>query len=677
MGGSGGIGGGASLSETILVALAGQPNVGKTTVFNLLTGLNQHVGNWPGKTIEQKSGTYHHNDLTFRIVDLPGTYSLTANSPEEVIARDFIIKEKPDVVVVVIGASAPERNLYLVAELLPLPAPVVIGVNMMDVAEREQIQIETDVLQAAIGVPVVPMVATRNQGVWELMDAVEAVVTGRFHYAPRRPQIRENHRLELEKIEAMIENSVPEPYPLRWTALKLLEGDREMTRLVRERLSDEGWQAVHALLLAHEDAVIAVASGRYDWIGRMTRAALVRPRAGRITLTERVDRIATHPIWGLGLLALVLALIFSLTYAIGTPLQDALDTYLIAPLADWLTSSLANGPAWLTGLLVDGVLAGAGTVIIFFPILVIFFACMGLLEDMGYMTRAAYVMDRFMHLMGLHGRSFLPLFLGFGCNVPAVFGARIIDVRRARLLTIILAPLVPCTARMVVTAFLASIFFADKAVLVSGGLILMSLVVLAIVGVVLNKLLFKGEHSAFIMELPLYHIPNWRTIGLLVWQRTVDFVARAGTIILIVSVILWALSSFPGETIEESVLAQVGRWLEPLGNLMGLNWKMVLALLSGFFAKENSIATLGVLYGAGEGGVGLAEALGEAISPAAALSFMVAQMLFIPCVAVVAAIRQETRSWRWTLFSVGLLLFISLLGGILVFQIANLLGWGS
>lgn len=665
------------MDKTILVALAGQPNVGKTTVFNLLTGLNQHVGNWPGKTIEQKEGVYHHNNLKIRIVDLPGIYSLTANSPEEVIARDFIIREKPDVVVAVIGAASPERNLYLVSELLLLPAPVVLGVNMMDVAEREQIHLEPRVLQAALGVPVVPMIATRNEGVRELMEAVEDVVHGRFQYQPCKPQIRDDHRLVLEEIERLIGGAVPEPYPLRWTALKLLEGDREMTRLVHAELSDEVWEAVHAILMAHEDAVIAVASGRYDWIVRMTRAALTRPRAGRITLTGRLDRIATHPIWGLVLLALVLVLIFGLTYSIGTPLQDALEIYLLDPLSRWLETGLANSPAWLSGLLVDGVLAGAGTVITFFPILAIFFACMGLLEDLGYMARAAYVMDRFMHIMGLHGRSFLPLFLGFGCNVPAVIGTRIIDSYRARILTIILSPLVPCTARMVVIAFLAPVFFGNYATLVSGGLILLSLVVLAVMGIIINGVFFKGEHVAFIMELPLYHIPNWRTIGLSVWQRTAEFISKAGTIILIMSVILWALASFPGETIEESVLAWVGRFLEPVGGLMGMDWKMVLALLTGFFAKENSIATLAILYAGGEGELGgLAETLSALVTPAAGLSFMVVNMLFIPCVATVAAIRQETASWRWTLVSVGLLLVISLLAGIGVFQLASWLGWG-
>lgn len=663
------------MAEAFLAALAGQPNVGKTTVFNLLTGLNQHVGNWPGKTIEKKAGEYHHNGTHFRIVDLPGTYSLTANSPEEVIARDFIIKEQPDVVIAIIGAEAPERNLYLIAELLPLPCRLVIGINMMDIAEREGLQIETDVLQSAIGVPVIPLVATRNRGVRELMDAVISVANGSLPYAPRIPQIRQDHRAVLDELASIIEPAVPAPYPVLWTALKLLEGDREMTRLVRERLPDEGWKRAHAILLAHEDAIVAIASGRYDWIGRMTRAALVRPHTGRVTLTDRIDRIATHPIWGLGVLFLMLAVIFGLTYSIGVPLQNVLDRFLVAPLADWLSTTLANSPAWLTGLLINGVLAGAGTVITFFPILVTFFASMGLLEDLGYMARAAYVTDRFMHRMGLHGRSFLPLFLGFGCNVPAVVGTRIIDAPRARLLTILLSPLVPCTGRMVVIALLAPVFFPGKSTLVSAGLILTSLIVLALVGMLIHRLFFRGEHLAFIMELPLYHFPHWRTIALLVWQRTVEFVTKAGTIILLMSVVLWALSSYPGDALEESALAVFGRWLEPLGRLMGLDWQMMLALLSSFFAKENAIATLGILYGGPGSPSGLAESLIGSVGPAAGLSFMVIQMLFVPCAATVAAIRQETRSWRWTAFSVALLATLSLIGGTAVYQGAVLFGW--
>jgi ferrous iron transport protein B len=327
-------------------------------------------------------------------------------------------------------------------------------------------------------------------------------------------------------------------------------------------------------------------------------------------------------------------------------------------------------------LVVEGIIGGVGTVITFLPILLIFLATFGLLEDLGYMARAAYVMDRFMHLMGLHGKSFLPLFLGFGCNVPSIVGARVIESRRARLLTILIAPLVPCTARMVVVAFLTPVFFGRAATLVSWGLIALNLVVLALSGIAINKIAFQGERAAFIMELPLYHIPNWRTIGLLVWQRTKAFFVRVGTIILTVSLIVWALSALPAGDVETSYLAQFGRLLAPLGALMGMSWRMMVALLTSFIAKENSVATLGILYGAGEEEATLAAILGAALTPATGLAFLIVQMLFIPCVSTVAAIWQETRSARWTLFNLAFLLLVSFGTSIVVYQGARLLGWG-
>jgi len=662
--------------KTITVALAGQPNVGKSTVFNLLTGLSQHVGNWPGKTIDRKEGIHRHDNLVMRIVDLPGTYSLTANSLEEMIARDYIIKERPDVVVAIIDASALERNLYLVAELLPLPAPVVVALNMIDVAEQQGVHIEPKVLEAALGVPVIPMVATKNQGVRELVEAIEAVAIGEHPYAPKRPRIREDHREVLREIKELIAQDVPELYPCDWVALKLLEGDGEITEMMQKRLPEERWERVHDILMRHEDAILAVAGGRYEWIGRMVRAAVVRPRVGQITLTDRLDRYATHPFWGLLILLGMLGLVFWLTYTVGAPLQELLDTYLVQSGAEWVRSALEGAPAWLVGLLADGVIGGAGMVITFLPILVIFFAALGLLEDVGYMARAAYVMDRFMHLMGLHGKSFLPLFLGFGCNVPAVMGARVVEGQRARLLTILVAPLVPCTARMAVVAVLTPVFFGPNAALVSWGLVGLNLVMLAIIGVALHELVLGGEHVAFIMELPLYHLPNLRTIGLSVWQRTVHFLKKAGSIILVVSVVVWALSVLPGGKIESSYLAAMGQLLAPLGGLMGLGWRMMVALLTSFVAKENTVATLGILYGAGEEEAQLAEIMGGILTPAAALAFLVVQMLFIPCVATVATIRQETGSWKWTAFSIALLLILSFSVGIAIYQGARLVGWG-
>ncbi|MFQ6102191.1 MAG: ferrous iron transport protein B [Anaerolineae bacterium] len=657
----------------ILVALAGQPNVGKSTIFNLLTGLNQHVGNWPGKTVERKEGTFTFNGMTYRLVDLPGTYSLTANSAEEVIAREFIIRERPDVVVALVDAAILERSLYLVAELLSLPAPVIVALNMMDVAQQEGFRIEPEVLEAALGVKVVPMVASRNVGVHELLEDIDAVARDSHVYAPKRPEIRADHREVLDEIERLIDGCVPAPYPQDWVVLKLLEGDRGVTEMIQGCMSSEQWEAVHDVLRAHDDALIAVASGRYEWIGRMIRAAVTRPKTGQIGLTERLDRWATHPFWGLLILAGILGLIFWLTYAVGTPLQDLLDIYMVEGLRSLARSWLAGAPPWLANLMADGVIGGVGSVLTFLPILVIFFAVMGTLEDMGYMARAAYVMDGFMHLMGLHGKSFLPLFLGFGCNVPAVLGTRVIESRRARLLTIFLAPLIPCTARMAVVAFLAPAFFGAAATLVSWGLILLALAVLALSGVLINKTIFRGRRAAFIMELPLYHVPNGRTIGMLVWQRSLAFLKKAGTLILVVSMVVWALSMLPGGEIETSFLARIGRLLEPVGRLLGFDWRLTVALLASFIAKENSIATLGVLFGTGEG-AGLAATLAAIFPVSTALAFLVVQMLFVPCVATVAVVRQETGSWRRTLLNLGFLLLVSWAAGMAVFWLAGLAG---
>ncbi|NLS78064.1 MAG: ferrous iron transport protein B [Chloroflexi bacterium] len=659
--------------RVITVALAGQPNVGKSSVFNTLTGLNQHVGNWPGKTVEQRTGTFAYNGVTYRLVDLPGTYSLTANSLEEVIAREYIIRERPDVVAVILSAPVLERNLYLVAELLGLEAPLVVGLNMVDVAEQEGMRIEPRVLEAAMGIPVVPMTATKGLGIQELVRAVDEVAHGRTPQQPQRPEIRRDHQEVLDQLLALIGARAPEGYPAQWVALKLLEGDGEISALMSQRIPAEEWAAVSRILLEHEDAVIAVAGGRYEWVARMVRAAVVRPRAGQITLTSQLDRIATHPFWGLLVLAGILGVVFWLTYTVGAPLQEWLQVTVVGGLGQLITSALAGGPRWLTALLVDGVLGGAGTVITFLPILAIFFATLGLLEDVGYMARAAYVMDRFMHLMGMHGKSFLPLFLGFGCNVSSVVGARVIESPRARLLTVLISPLVPCTGRMAVVTFLAPLFFGRGALAVTWGLVAINLVALAVLGVVLSKTLLRGEQVAFIMEMPLYHLPNPRTIAIQVWQRVGEFLHKAGTMILLVSVLIWLLGAVPTGEIQTSLLAAIGRGLEPVGRLMGLDWRMMLALLSSFAAKENSLATLGVLFGAGDSAGSLGSVLQAAIGARAAWAFLVVQMLFVPCVATVAAMRQETRSWGWTLAGVVLLLVLSLLGGTAAYQIAGLL----
>jgi ferrous iron transport protein B len=659
-------------ARRLVIGLAGQPNVGKSTVFSILTGLTAEVGNWPGRTVERREGSARIGGRDFHIVDLPGTYSLTSNSEEERIAREFILAERPDVIVMLADASALERNLYLLAELLLLPIPVVLGVNMVDVARREGIEFDAHVLQAALGLPVVPMVASRNEGVAELLAAAAAVADGQVAFSPDRPEIAAAHREVCDQIDTLIEPSLPVGVPARWAALKLLEGDREITTKAQQWLPEPAWTEVHALLRAHEDAVLDVAGARYEWIGRMVRAAVRRPRLGQISFTDRFDRIATHPGWGLALLMGVFGLVFWLTFSVAGPIQEWLEAAVVSNVAEAATRALSSAPGWVSGMLVDGMLAGAGVVFTFVPILFVFFLALGFLEDTGYQSRMAYVMDRFMHRIGLHGKSFLPLFLGFGCNVPAVMGSRVIESRPARLLTIMLTPFVPCSARLLVLAFMVPLFFPAYPALVAWGLVAVNLAVLVLIAVLLDRLVFHRERLAFIMEMPLYHVPNLRTILVFALSNVWTFVKRAATIIVIVSMILWLLVSYPGEHVNDSYLARFGQALEPIGAMMGLDWRLIVATLSAFVAKENSIAALGIIYGGGEDTLGVT--LAALVAPASALAFLVVNMLFVPCVATVAAVRQETRSWGWTAASAGLMLASALLFGTLVYQAARLFG---
>jgi ferrous iron transport protein B len=653
------------------VALAGQPNVGKSTVFNMLTGMNQHVGNWPGKTIEQKTGSIRLDGRGADLVDLPGTYSLSANSEEERIARDYLLRERPDVVIALVNAAALERSLYLVAELLALDLPVVVGLNMLDVASQRGVHVEPHVLQAALGVPVVPLVATRNSGVEELARTALRAADDPASLHPNKPAIKAEHRPVLEQLRFLINGGVPEPYPDDWAALKLLEGDPEITAAVRAALPPERWAHVHALLAEHEDAFLDIAGGRYEWIGRMVRAAVAKPRAGAIARTDQLDRLATHPVWGVALLMAMLGAVFALTYAVATPVAEWLSGHVLAGLTSVAGALLAGAPPLLQSFVVDGVINGAGTVLTFLPVLIVFFAALGMLEDSGYLARGAYVTDRFMHSMGLHGKSFMPLFLGFGCNVPAIMGTRIIEEPRARHLTMILAPLVPCTARIAVIVFLAPAFFGAWAPLVSWGLVAANLVVLALAGIAIHRLAFAGEHSAFIMELPLYHRPNGRTVGRYVWDNTTAFVRKAGTLILLAAMAIWALSTLPGGTLESSALAAAGRWIEPAGKLMGFpDWRAPVALLSSFFAKENTIASLAVLYGSEPSGA-MAAQVALTLAPAAKLALLAVAMLFIPCLASVATIKQESGSWRWTAASMALPLVVSIAVGMGIYQIGK------
>jgi ferrous iron transport protein B len=654
-------------SESLLVALAGQPNAGKSTVFNILTGLSQHVGNWPGKTVEKKEGAHAADGVEMRIVDLPGTYSLTAFSEEEKVAREFIIHEAPDVIVLLVNAAALERSLYLLAELLLLGSPVIVAMNMLDVAEAQGIRVDAEALEKALGLPVIPMIATKNRGIRELVQRIISVSRGEVQPLPKLPLVREDHRKLFEELTTLIRDAVHPPYTTPWVAAKLMEGDPEVSAMMEGLAPAPVWGQVRSLLIAHEDSLHAVVCGRYDWVEEITRACVSRFRMGQVVMTDRIDHVLTRPAFGIPVLLAVLGCVFFLTYNVGFPLQKLLEG-LVKGFTAGISPFLTTAPDWLQGLLIGGVIGGVGSVLTFLPILLIFFATLAFLEDVGYMARAAFVMDRFMHLVGLHGKSFIPMCLGFGCNVPAIIGVRIIESKKARLLTMLLTPFVPCTARLAVLTFIAAAIFAANATIVVWSLVALNILILGATGMVVHLFLMKEEATPFIMELPLYHRPDPRTILNVIRARTVAFVRRAGTVILTVSVLVWLLSYFPSGQTESSFLAGIGRFIEPLGRPLGLDWKMVTALLTSLVAKENAVATLGVLYGVGE--QGLLQILPSVMSHASALSFLTVVMLFVPCAATITVMRREMADRLWFISSLVLTFVVSYLGGMAAYRIA-------
>ena len=670
------------------VALVGNPNCGKTTLFNALTGSDQYVGNWPGVTVEKKEGTAKVGDVSFTVVDLPGIYSLSPYSMEELVARRFIIGEKPDAIINIVDATNLERNLYLTMQLLELERPMVLALNFMDEVEKKGDQIDCGKLAAHLGVPAIPISARDGQNIDKLVEEAHRQMHTGLTLEPDDLYDDFTHAIHHRIGDIIHDRAYERGIPAHWAAIKLLEGDSEVAKDLG--LGETTLRRIDQIATEYEasselgDRETLLADSRYRFVERVVRSSVKRRGdGGKPTITERIDAVATHKYFALPLFLAMMLVVFLITFSgPGAWLSDGIAAFLenvLCPGASaWLNS--LGAPAWLTGLLVDGLISGVGGVITFLPMIALLFLFLSLLEDSGYMARAAFVMDRTLRHFGLSGKAFIPMLMGFGCTVPAVMGARTMENEKDRRMTILLVPFMSCGARLPIYGLMTAAFFPDHAGLVVFGLYLLGPVLAFLSGLFLKRFLFKGEPAPFLLELPPYRMPTAKNIWLHVWQRVRDFLTRAGTIIAAMSVVVWFLQSF-GPNFQmvsdtaESILARFGSFIAPIFAPLGFGaWQAAVALLTGLIAKEAVVSSMSLFYGFSMTDYAAAgAAMAVTFSSAAALAFLVFCALYTPCVAAIATIRREMGSRRWTVLTLAWQLAVAYLASFVAYHLALLM----
>ncbi len=661
----------------ILIALAGNQNCGKTTLFNHLTGSNQHVGNFPGVTVEHKEGKIKsHKNIA--VVDLPGIYSLSPYTSEEIVSRDFIIHQNPDAIINIVDATNLQRNLYLTLQLIELGKPMVIALNMMDEIEANSITIDIPKLSRELGVPVVPIAASKNQGVEELVNTVAKTVTNRT--LPQKYDFCEGavHRALHAAAHLIEDHARLLSYPPRFAASKLIEGDEPLEQALS--MSDSDKDILQHIIAQMEsetgmDREAALVDMRYQFIEKLYESCVKKPKnATSASFSIRLDKILTHKIWAIPIFIGIMVLIFYLTFdLIGGFLSDSL-ALGIANLSSLVDSglTLAGVSPWMHSFLIDGVFTGVGTVLSFLPIIVILFFFLSLLEDSGYMARVAFVMDSLLRKIGLSGRSFVPMLIGFGCSVPAIMSTRTLSSDRDRKLTILITPFMSCGAKVPIYALFAAAFFVKNQALVMTSMYILGIIVAIITGLIFKKTLFRGNPVPFVLELPAYRFPSPKSVLLLVWEKAKDFIVRAFTIIFIASIIIWFLQSFDLQfhfvsDNSISILASIGRLVSPVFAPLGFgNWESATALITGLTAKETVISTLSVLSGEGH-------ALTSLFTPLSAYSFMAFTLLYMPCFAAMAATRREMGSTKGAVLAMLYQTLIAWLVAFIIFQTGSLL----
>ncbi len=721
----------------LTIALAGNPNSGKTTIFNNLTGTRQKVGNWPGVTVEKKEGRINRFGYDLTVVDLPGTYSLTPFSIEEVVARNFLLDEKPDVVIDIIDASNLERSLYLATQIRELDCKVLFALNMADVAHTRGMKIDSRKLSDLLDVPVIFTVGNRNEGMDDLLQAAIALAESTAPLARSR-RVKYTHDIEeavgrlrdymLSKADGAL------PYHPRWMAIKLIEDDK----IVKERLVAAAPDAGRAILQASqtlrqqlaerydEEPQIVMTDERYGFIAGIVREVQTAGTLQRVDLSRTIDLVLTHRFFGFPIFFFFIWAMFQLTFTLGEYPVQWIEAG-VKMLSEAASGLLPQGA--LRGLVLDGIIGGVGSVVVFLPTILILFLCIALFEDTGYMARSAFLMDRIMHLIGLHGKSFIPMLMGFGCNVPAIMAARTLESEKDRILTILITPFMSCSAKLPVYVVLAGAFFGVQAGTVIFGIYLLGIVLSIITGRLFRSTLLKGVDAPFVMELPPYRMPMAKSLLIHMWDRSKIFLRKMGKIILAGSILIWFLSNFPqsadialhfagekeqiraaaaaqktaatpaeqkqidarmeealadlqqrekAEFTRSSFIGRLGGFIEPVFAPLGIDWRSAVALLSGFVAKEIVISTLGVLHAMGdtadEGALG--SALVEAgMTPLSALSMMVFVLLYLPCLATTTSIRKETGSYGWMFFSIGYSTTVAWGMAFVVYQGGRLLGF--
>ena len=671
--------------KKLIVGLAGNPNVGKTTVFNKLTGMRQHVGNWPGKTVEKAEGHFKHGNYEYNVIDLPGNYALSAHSMEEIVSRDFIVDDDSDVIINVVDAANLERNLYLTVQMMELGANLVIALNMNDFAKKKEHIIDIKLMSKLLGIPIVEISAKTGDGFEKLLNTVEKQAKKPIDSSEKISYSNDikGHLAELQEIIKKDETLMN--VPSIWTAVKLLERDTIIIDKVQKSeygskiLIEVDKVSKHLHDVYRECPEEVIANARYAFIDGLVAESVKKPAVEKETTTDKIDKIVTNRILAPFIFIIIMCAMFQLTFTIGAPFQDMIDV-AFGSISEFVAGFIAN--EYLASFICDGIIGGVGGVLTFLPIIILMFLFLSILEDCGYLARAAFTLDKLMHkIVGLHGKAFIPMILGFGCGVPAIMATRTMENEGDRMLAMMLVPFMSCTARLPIYAIFIAAFFPDNQGTMLLAIYLLGIVVALIVAAILKRTMFKGLSTPFVMELPTYKVPSLKGILLHTWEKVKGFLRKAGTIILACSIVLWALSIFPlgveyGSA--DSLLGMIGNVIAPIFAPLGFGtWQAAVAIIAGLAAKEVVVATFGTLAGMAEDDeAGITSLVHDTFTPLSAVSFMAFTLLYTPCFAAIGAIKQETNSYRWALTMCCITLVTGYIVAFLIYNIGLLAGFG-